>query len=60
MVRRKELLRDQKQSTKNELLEEKGDNIFKATGLSTCIKPIFGLNTVKHGSNNLEGFLTAI
>ena len=31
-----------------------------ATGLSTGLKPIFGLKTAKHGSGNIEGFLTAV
>ena len=31
-----------------------------ATYLSTGLNPIFGLKTVKHGSKNLEGFLTAV
>ena len=33
---------------------------FKATGLNTSLKPTFGLKTAKHGSDNLEGFLTAV
>ena len=31
-----------------------------ATGLNTGLKPTFGLKTAKHGSDNLEGFLTAV
>ena len=31
-----------------------------ATVLSTGLKPTFGLKTAKHGSNNLEGFLTVV
>ena len=33
---------------------------FKATCLSTVLKPIFGLKTVNHGSENLEGLLTEV
>ena len=29
-----------------------------ATGLNTGLKPTIGLKTAKHGSDNLEGFLT--
>ena len=50
---------DQKQSTKNERPEEE-ENIFKATGLNTGLKPTFGLKTAKHRSDNLEGFLTVV
>ena len=31
-----------------------------ATGLNTSLKPRFGVKRAKHGSNNLEGFLTAV
>ena len=31
-----------------------------ATGLNTVLKPDFGVKTAKHGSDNLEGFLTAV
>ena len=31
-----------------------------ATGLNTVLKPTFGVKTAKHGSDNLEGFLTAV
>ena len=30
-----------------------------ATGLNTSLKHTFGVKTAKHGSDNLEGFLTA-
>ena len=30
------------------------------TGLNTGLKPIFGIKTANHGSENLEGFLTAV
>ena len=30
------------------------------TGLNTGSKPTFGVNTAKHGSDNLKGFLTAV
>ena len=30
------------------------------TGLNTGSKPTFGVNTAKHASDNLEGFLTAV
>ena len=33
---------------------------FKATELDTDLKPTFGIKTEKHGSDNLEGFLTAL
>ena len=57
----KELWRDQKQSTEpelNEVIEE--ESIFMATGLNTGLKPKFGVKTAKHGSDNLEGFLTTV
>ena len=31
-----------------------------ATGLNTGLKPKFGIKTTKHGSDNIEGFLTAV
>ena len=31
-----------------------------ATGLNTGLKPIFGIKTAKHGSENIKGFLTAV
>ena len=31
-----------------------------ATGLNAGLKPTFILKTAKHGSDNLEGFLTAV
>ena len=31
-----------------------------ATGLNTGLKPTFGVKTEKHGSDKLEGFLTAV
>ena len=31
-----------------------------ATGLKTGLKPTFGIKKVKHGSDNLEGFLTPV
>ena len=31
-----------------------------ATGLNTGLKPTFGVKTAKHGSDNLEGFLTEV
>ena len=60
LVKWKKFWRDQKQSTKNELLEEEEDTLFNADSLSTCLKPTFGLKTVKHGSDSLEVFLTAV
>ena len=61
MVRWKEFWRDQKQSTKTELNEVIEENyIFMATGLNTGLKPTFGVKTMKHGSDNLKGFLTAV
>ena len=42
----------------NEEIEE--ESRFMATGLNTGLKPTFGVNTAKHGSDNLEGFLTAV
>ena len=52
-------------STKNnkpkiETLEEEDNTIFKATSLITCLKPSFLPKTEKHGSDNIEGFLTAV
>ena len=49
-------------STETELQdvnEEEEDFRVKATGLETGLKPTFGIKTAKHGSDNLEGFLTA-
>ena len=61
MVRWKEFWRDQKQSTElNELNEETEESRFMATGLNTGLKPTFGIKTAKHGSENIEGFLTAV
>ena len=63
MVRWKEFCSDQKQSAKtelNELNKEIEESRFMATGLNTGLKPTLGLKTTKHGSNNLEGFLTAV
>ena len=54
-------MRDQKQSTEtevNEVIEE--NSRFITTVLNTGLKPTFGIKTVKHGSDNLEGFLTAL
>ena len=61
VVRWKEFWRDQKQSTEpegNEIEEEKSR--FMDTGLNTGLKPTFGVKTAKHGSDNLEVFLTAV
>ena len=63
VVRWKEFWSDQKQSTKMELQdvnEEEEDSRFKATGLNTGLKPTLWLKTSKHGSDYLEGFLTAV
>ena len=62
VVRWKEFWNDQKQSTKAELQEvnEEEDSRFKAAGLNTGFKPMFGLKTANHGSDNLEGFLIAV
>ena len=62
VVRWKEFWRDQEQSTETELneLNKEEESRFMATGLNTGLKPIFEINTVKHGSENLEGFLTAV
>ena len=30
------------------------------TGLNTGLNPTFGIKTVKHGSDNLEGYLSAV
>ena len=60
MVRWKEFWRDQKQSTKPEENKIEEKYIFMATGLNTGLKPAFGVNTEKHRSDNLEGFLTSV
>ena len=52
---------DQKQSTEtevNEVIEE--NSRFMTTGLNTGLKPTFGVKTAKHGSDNLEGFLSSV
>ena len=61
MVRWKEFWRDQKKSTEpkaNEKIEE--ESRFMATGLNTGLNLTFGVKAEKHGSDNLEGFLTAV
>ena len=60
MVRWKEFWHDQKQSTEPEANEIEEEYRFMATGLNTGLKPTFGVNTAKHGSDNLEGFLIAV
>ena len=53
----------QNQSTKtdlDELNEENEESRFMSTGLNPGLKPTFDLETAKHGSDNLEGFLTAV
>ena len=60
VVSLKDCLCDQKQSTKNELPEEEEDTRFKATSLSTGLKPVFFLKIEKHGSNNIEGFIPSV
>ena len=60
VVRWKEFWRDQKQSTEPEENEIKEKSRFVATSLNTSLKPKFGVKTAKHGSDNLEGFLTAV
>ena len=42
----------------NEVIEE--EYKFMATGLNTGLKPTFWIKTAKHGSDNLEGFLTVV
>ena len=42
----------------NEVIEE--NSRFMSTGLNTGLKPKFGIKTAKHGSDNLEGFLTTM
>ena len=59
----KESWHDQKQWTKTylqEVNEEEECSRFKASGLNTGLKPTFGFKTAKPGSDNLEGFLTAV
>ena len=63
MVRWKEFWRNQEQLTETKLQnvnEEEDDFRFKATDLDTGLKPTFGIKNVKHGSDNLEGFLTVV
>ena len=62
VVRRKYFLRDQKQSTENKLneLNEEEESRFMATDLNTSLKPTFGIETVKQGSDNLEGLLMVV
>ena len=61
VVRWKEFWRNQKQSTEPEANEEIEEEYrFMATGLNTVLKTTFGLKTAKNGSDNLEGFLTAV
>ena len=52
-----------KKSTKTErqdVNEEEENYRCMATGLNTGLKPTFGIKTTKHGSDNLEAFLTAM
>ena len=61
VVRWKNFWNDQKQSTEsevNEVIEE--ESRFMATGLNTNLEPTFGVKTAKHGSDNLEDFLTVV
>ena len=61
MVRWKGLWRDQKQSTEpevNEFIEQ--NSRFITIGINNGLKPKIGVNTVKHGYDNIEGFLTAV
>ena len=60
VVRWKEFWRDQKQSTEPEEKKTEEESRFMATSLNTGLKPTFGVKTAKHGSDNLEGFLTAV
>ena len=60
VVRWKEFCSDQKQSNKTELNEENGESRFMDTGLSTGLKPTFGLNNAKDGSDNLEVLPTSV
>ena len=61
MVRWKEFWRDQKQSTETEVNEViEVNSRFMTTGLNTILNPTFGVKTARHGSHNLEGFLTAV
>ena len=60
VVRWKEFWRDQKQSTEPKENEIEEKSRFMATGLNIGLNPTFGVKTAKHGSDNLEGFLTAV
>ena len=60
VVRRKGFWRDQKQSTKTELHETDEHYRFTDNCLSIGLKPTFGINTSKHGSDNIEGLLKAV
>ena len=44
---------------KYEVIEE-ANSRFTATGLNTGFNPTFGIKTANHGSNKLDGFLTAV
>ena len=56
-----EFWRDQQQSTETEVDEVIEQNsIFMTTDLNTGLNTTFGINTVNHGSDNLEGFLTTV
>ena len=53
--------RDKTKSTKTELNEEIEENSrFMDTGINTGLKSTLGIKTAKHGSDNLEGFLTVV
>ena len=62
VVRWKAFWRDQKKSTKTELneLNEEENCRFMSTGLNTGLHPTFVITAAKHGSDNFEGFLTAV
>ena len=46
-------------TTDNEFFEE-NDTIVKSNCLNTGLKPNFGLNTPRHGSDNIEGLIIAV
>ena len=60
MVQWKEFWQYQKhKTTKNYLSKETEDRLI-FMGLNTGVKPAFGLDTARHGSQNLNGLLDAV
>ena len=62
VVRWNKFWRDKKKLTKTEFneLNKEENSRFITTGLNTALEHTFKFKTAKHGSDNLEGFLTVV